>query len=339
MEDVPERIFSIFEPQTNPYIESARAHLDDWVAELRLVRKKASEQRFARADFAGFASITYPSADEAGAHLISDWFAWLFLVDDELDDGVFGRDLERVERVMGDIIATLRATDEPAAGPGEGPRAGAVEALADLWRRTIVGTSPSWRRRFVQHVFECFAAASWEAKNRVEGRIPTEREYIDKRRHTGAIYVCMDLIEVVEELELASEVCESKVFQEALDAACNVVCWTNDVYSLDKERGLGEYHNLVYLVEHARGLSTREADDAVWSAIAAEVRSYLEREQELFAAFPEHGAALSAYAAGMRSWMRGNYDWSRKTYRYRDPREERPEQPAVYLEPTLTGGA
>ncbi|WP_394849567.1 hypothetical protein LZC95_19220 [Pendulispora brunnea] len=335
MDDGSNRIFAPFPPKTSPYIERARAHLDSWVGEFGLVRKKASEQRFIRADFAGFASITYPDAGEGGVYLIADWFAWLFLVDDELDDGVFGRDLDHVKRVMGAILATLRATDDPSQAPSASgdPQPAAITSLADLWQRTIPQSSPAWRRRFIQHVSECFAAASWEARNRVQKIVPSEREYIDKRRHTGAIYVCMDLIEIVENIELPSEVWENPVFQRALDAACNVVCWTNDVYSLEKERGLGEYHNLVYLVEHARGLTTRRALAEVWKLIDAEVQSYLADERTVMASFPQHEAVLARYAAGMRSWMRGNYDWSKKTYRYRDAHDGK----VAYLEPALTG--
>ncbi|WP_394834773.1 hypothetical protein LVJ94_50585 [Pendulispora rubella] len=340
MDDGSDRVFETILPKTSPYIESARAHLDAWVSDLRLVRKKASEQRFVRADFAGFASITYPDAGEAGVHLIADWFAWLFLVDDELDDGIFGRDLDHVKRVMGAILTTLQATDDPRAratrgGTSADAEPAAITALSDLWRRTIAPSSASaaWRRRFIRHVTECFAAASWEAENRVRKTIPTEQEYIDKRRHTGAIYVCMDLIEIVENVELPGEVFDSTVFQKALDAACNVVCWTNDVYSLEKERGLGEYHNLAYLVEHARGLGTRRAVAEVWKLIEAEVQSYFAGEGALFSAFPQHAAVLSRYAAGMRSWMRGNYDWSKRTYRYRDANDAK----VAYLEPALTG--
>jgi hypothetical protein len=46
---------------------------------------------------------------------------------------------------------------------------------------------------------------------------------------------------------------------------------------------------------------------------------------------------VSAYLAGMRSWMRGNLDWSARTRRYRDSLRHHD-----YLESTLvdqSGGA
>ncbi|MGN9809381.1 hypothetical protein ACTMSW_08490 [Micromonospora sp. BQ11] len=39
----------------------------------------------------------------------------------------------------------------------------------------------------------------------------------------------------------------------------------------------------------------------------------------------------------MRSWMRGNVDWSSRTHRYRPAEGSGGSQPAEYLEPALLG--
>uniref|UniRef100_UPI001FC9A08C terpene synthase family protein n=1 Tax=Streptomyces africanus TaxID=231024 RepID=UPI001FC9A08C len=105
-------------------------------------------------------------------------------------------------------------------GNGEDVDQGApalVTSLADLWRRTSAG--PTWRERFVRHVISGGLAARWEADNRVRGTVPDVESYVENRRHTGAIYVCMDLIEVVERLDLPTPVYESEPFTRALRSA------------------------------------------------------------------------------------------------------------------------
>jgi hypothetical protein len=98
-------------------------------------------------------------------------------------------------------------------------------ALVDLWGRTAPRATAGWRRRFGAQVAECFAAATWEAANRMRGVVPEVGVYIEKRRHTGATYVCMDLIEPMRDIELPQDVLlAAPVFQAALDAACDVVC-------------------------------------------------------------------------------------------------------------------
>ncbi|MFG1873259.1 hypothetical protein ACGFIV_00285 [Sphaerisporangium sp. NPDC049003] len=319
----------VFPPLLDEHVDAARRHLARWVDEYGLVRKEAARRRFAHADFAWFAAVTYPSADERGLCLIADWFAWLFLLDDQFDDGAVGRDPDRVRELMGEMAAVLVHDD---GGPRTYPRPAIVEALADLWRRTTPRTTPAWRHRFVDHIAEGGLAAFWEAENRVRGVVPDEATYIEKRRHTGAIYVCMDLIEAVERTEVPARVYADARYQDALRSACDVVCWTNDLYSLEKELSLGEYHNLVAVVEHGRGFSREQSVRHVVAAITAEIDLYLERESRVLSAFPGHVADVVRNFAGMRSWMRGNLDWSARTKRYRLEGLSAASGPSDYLD-------
>jgi len=335
----PLRIPSPFPYRINPHAGQARTHTDAWVARNGLVRRESARIRFTDADFCWFAAMVYPTADAQCLDLMADWFAWFFLFDDHLDDGEIGRSLEKLGRLADEMRAVIESPDF---GAGFVTRPGVpavVSSLADLWTRTAPGMTPYWRQRFVQHVAEGLAAAAvWEAGNRVEDRVPDEATYIEKRRHTGAIYVCMDLIEVAERISLPPVVCESEPFRSALDAACDVVCWTNDYYSLDKERSLGEVHNLVHIVQHHRGLTTQEACTHVCHAISAETERYLSLERQLLEAHPDHAAALTPYAAGMRTWMRGNLDWSSRTRRYQSVTDPGPSGQDDYLESALLEG-
>lgn len=330
---VPE-IFSPFPYRISPYVEQTRAHLDNWTHRMGLIHRAAARKRFAAADFGWFAAVVYPTADAAHLDLMSDWFAWLFLVDDELDDGSVGRSLDQAGAVVTRMRAVLESPDLGAAAAADPDAPRAVTSLADLWRRTAAAATPAWRRRFIQHLNDCLTtAATWEAGNRIAAVVPDADTYIEKRRHTGAIYVCMDLIDIVERLDVPEHVYASPQFGSALDAACNVVCWTNDLYSVEKERSLGEVHNLVLVVEHHQRLGTREALEYVSAATSAETNLFLAKERELLAAFPDHIPVLAPYLAGMRSWMRGNLDWSSRSKRYRAASDEvRPEE---YLEATL----
>jgi len=321
--------FEAIPAQCNPHVESARRHLDLWVVEHGLIERAAAKERFGKADFGWFAAVTYPTAGVEELALVADWFAWLFLLDDQLDDGLLGKDRGEVGNLMGAIFDVLNDRGADPAGPS------IVTALADLWRRTVVHAGPSWRTRFIEHVVAGGMAAVWEADNRVCGTVPSEAEYIEKRRHTGAIYVCMDLIEIVEHIDIPSSVFDSDPFARTLRAACDVVCWTNDLYSLDKEISLGEFHNLVPVVQQSRGPDRAEAVEIVAGLITERLDDYLGDEPTLPAS-SGGTAELAAYAAGMRSWMRGNLEWSASTRRYRDSLPDS-GNPAEYLERALVG--
>jgi hypothetical protein len=326
-----------FPPETNPHIEKAREHLNDWVRKFGLIRKETAQRRFARADFAWFAGRTYPTADESDLQLVADCFAWLFLLDDQLDDGSAGRDRAQVGSLKQAFAGILMGPHKPAKATAADTavQAPLVMALADLWERMDGRTTDVWRWRFCLHVAAGAAAAYWESGNRVRKIVPDEETYIEKRRHTGAILICMDLIEVVERIEMPVSVYESALFQETLNAACDVVVWTNDVYSLEKEYALGEHHNLVTIVEQKRGLTREQALDYVVQAITTKVQRFIQIEPELLQAYAPHRSILVKYLAGMRSWMRGNIDWSKTTKRYLELSAPAEHLESGYLDPGM----
>uniref|UniRef100_A0AAU2W292 Terpene synthase n=1 Tax=Streptomyces sp. NBC_00008 TaxID=2903610 RepID=A0AAU2W292_9ACTN len=327
-------IYCPFPQRTNPHVAHVREHLDSWTRNTGLVHRDSARDRFEQADFGAFVGMVYPTADSENLDLVADWFVWLFLVDDQLDDGHLGRSPDRVRSV----VEVMRSVVERGARPADEGLPAAVVALVDLWERTVPAAAPQWRRRFTYHLMTYLTTATtWEAGNRADGVVPAEATYIEKRRHTGAIHVCMDLIEIVAGIEAPESIHNDARFITALEASCNVVCWANDVYSYEKEQVLGEIHNLVHLVRHHRGYGKQESLDHVCAEIATETERFLTAEAELLAAYPQLDWMLEPYLDGMRSWMRGNLDWSRQTPRYNPADVSQYKEPEQYLEATVLG--
>jgi Terpene synthase family 2, C-terminal metal binding len=324
--------FDAIPPELNPHVEAATRHLNEWVVEHRLIGRDSARDRFYQADFGWFAAVTYPTANEADLGLIADWLAWLFFLDDHLDDGVLGRDPDRAgvfRRTSIDMLNGLRP--DPSAPS-------IVTSLDDLWQRTLPAATPTWRQRFTEHVLAGGVSACWEANNRVRGTVPSEPDYVMHRRNTGAIYMCMDLIDIAEHIDVPAQMYDNEAFAKALEAACDVVCWTNDLYSLDKETSLGEYHNLVTIIQHNRGLEQAEAIGVTADLITERLGEYLDYEPLVRRECVGWTAEVEAYLAGMRSWMRGNLDWSANTRRYRDTLRNNGNQ-VDYLESMLINRA
>ncbi|MEU0835888.1 terpene synthase family protein [Streptomyces sp. NPDC056231] len=336
MENELPEIYCPFPQRTNPHVAHTREHLDNWTRNTGLVQRDSARERFKQADFGTFVGMVHPTANEHDLDLVADWFVWLFLVDDQLDDGHLGRNPERVR----DVVALMRSVVE---GTGTGPLPdedlpAAVVALADLWKRTTPNAAAHWLRRFTWHLVTYLTTATtWEAGNRANGVVPSEETYIAKRRHTGAIHVCMDLIEIVAGIEAPESIHNDPRFIVAVETSCNVVCWANDVYSYEKEQVLGEIHNLVHLVRHHRGYGKQQALEHVCAEIATETERFLAAEAELLMAYPQLSGVLLPYLDGMRSWMRGNLDWTRQTPRYNPADVSQYKEPDQYLEATVLG--
>ncbi|WP_406417627.1 terpene cyclase [Streptomyces sp. NBC_00873] len=336
MENELPDIYCPFPQRTNPHVAHTREHLDKWTRNTGLVHRDSARERFEQADFGAFVGMVYPTANEHNLDLVADWLVWLFLVDDQLDDGHLGRSPERVR----DVVALMRSVVE---GTATGPLPdedlpAAVVALADLWERTTPYAAAHWLRRFARHLVTYLTTTTtWEAGNRANGVVPSEETYIAKRRHTGATHVCTDLIEIVAGIEAPESIHSDPRFIVAVETSGNVVCWANDVYSYEKEQVLGEIHNLVHLVRHHRGYGKQKALEHVCAEIATETDRFLAAEAELLTAYPQLSGMLLPYLDGMRSWMRGNLDWSRQTPRYNPADVGQYKQPEQYLEATVLG--
>ena len=255
-------IYCPFPQRTSPYVGLTRGHLDIWSRRTGLVHRASAIRRFEQADFGAFVGMVYPTASR-----------------EHLDPGSPGQVREVVARMRSVVDGTV-----PVQPPGEEPPA-AVVALADLWGRTVPLAARHWRTRFARHLVTYLTTATaWETP---------------KRRHTGAIHVCMDLIEIV--AEAPESIHNDPRFITALEASCNVVCWANDAYSYEKEQVLGEIHNLVHLVRHHRGLGKEQALGHVCARIADETERFLVAKDELLEMYPQLSPMLVPYPDGMRS--------------------------------------
>ena len=98
--------------------------------------------------------------------------------------------------------------------------------------------------------------------------------------------------------------------------ADEVVCWGNDLVSLDKELRQGDVHNLVQVLRHAHGYSLQAAVAQANRRHDETLARYLETEQGVRAQFGgEPGVAR--YLELLRARMRGIHDWALASGRYR----------------------
>jgi hypothetical protein len=145
------------------------------------------------------------------------------------------------------------------------------------------------------------------------------------RRDAGAVMPSFDLIEFAAATALPAGVYYSRAYQRLLTTAADVVCWTNDLMTLEKEMTYGDTHNLVCVVSEAAGMTLDQAIDDVIARTDRRIELFLAAEQELQdvlgAPGPsgESATATRRCVATLRAWMRGHADWGRTTARYAAP--------------------
>jgi 5-epi-alpha-selinene synthase len=167
---------------------------------------------------------------------------------------------------------------------------------------------------------EYFEACVWEAANRQRGLTPNVDSYMDMRRCAGGMYIYADFIELVARAELPLVARRQMDVRRLVQIACNVSCWHNDLFSLEKEVARGDVHNLAVVLARQHGLGLREGRAMAVDHCNREVAEFLPIARGLPSYGPEVDPHLASYQMGLGSLMRGNLDWSHTTDRYRSTR-------------------
>lgn len=193
-----------------------------------------------------------------------------------------------------------------------------------------------WCAAFARHYFDYLSACEWEAANRANGRVPSVDEYPAKRRDAGAIWPSLDLLEYVADAPLDPSLRDHALLIDIRTACADVVCWTDDLLTVAKERAHGDVHNLVIVLEQATRSDERKALENVARKIESRIADFEALRKKMFAMnLNSHArSALSRYVDGLHHWMRGHLEWGLQTIRY----DANPASSAAYLEDLLSAG-
>src|ERR1700738_3622990 len=95
-----------FPPQVNPLVEAVNTHTFKWVQRFHLVEKEVARRRFVASRFAWLTARVYPTTGFEELALANDLIVWLFMLDDQFDDGLIGRQVEHTQAIL-HILFTL----------------------------------------------------------------------------------------------------------------------------------------------------------------------------------------------------------------------------------------
>ncbi|KNB53231.1 terpene synthase family protein [Streptomyces caatingaensis] len=330
------RFYTPYPARLNPHLERARAHSKAWAREMGMLEGSGvwEESDLDSHDYALLCAYTHPEASAEELELVTDWYVWVFFFDDHF--------LEVFKRT-GDTAGARAYLDRlPAfmpvgpAGPPPEP-ANQVEAgLADLWARTVPGTSVQWRRRFEESTRHLLEESLWELANINEGRVANPVEYIEMRRKVGGAPWSANLVEHAVRAEVPAAVAATRPMRVLRDTFADGVHLRNDLFSYQREtRDEGELANAVLVLERFLRCTTQEAADRVNDLLTSRLQQFEHTAlTELGPLFEEHAldpkarAGVLAYVRGLQDWQAGGHEWHMRSSRYMNGAGE-PGSPAA----------
>lgn len=299
-------VYCPFPAEINPHFDEVAGRSVDWAREMDLLDEEdVPPGTMAALRFAG---RVHPTAPREAFRLLGDWYCWGFLEDDNRDESGLSEHPRAMVEYQRPLLAVLE---------GEEPdhRTPLVRAFADLHRRWTEMGTPGWQKRIRRHHAEYFAAHRWEARNRSRNHVPVRADYVRNKRVAAGLYIVFDLAALAGDVDRPPSLYRSPIYQDLLEAVANVVCWTNDVYSLRKELAHDDVNNLIVVVRSEQDCSLRTAVAEVRELIAAETRRFEELRQRITREF-DATDDLPLHLTQLETALGGHLKYSEEVARY-----------------------
>ncbi|MFN8568275.1 MAG: hypothetical protein U0Z44_12335 [Kouleothrix sp.] len=311
--DLPELICP-FPSATNPHAAVVEERAIEWGRRFKIITDNRVLHAVRAAKAGWLVAWAYPHAPIEALQLIADWNIWLLIWEDRCSSPELGTQPERLEAIHARFLAILSGAPSTAQdGPLE-------HGLRDLRERMLAQTTYQWLQQFYQSILEVFDSWVWEATNRARGTKPDLETYLRMRPSTGALPPYLHFLALTDQVFLPRKVHEHPYVYQLTLMANNIICWSNDLFSFDKERHEGELHNLVLILQDHMQLSLQASAQHVAQLHNAEVEAFLNLAAHVHA-FSDLNANLNQYVALLRNWIRANMNWAAISGRYNPPME------------------
>ncbi|MFE4457447.1 hypothetical protein ACFROC_08820 [Nocardia tengchongensis] len=257
------------------------------------------------------AAFAFPDIAQSELDLITQWLAWAFLLDDELDDqdaapGHCGRTIEG-------LIGTLHGS--PTRTPME-------RAVADLAGRTFQAASPGQQRQLLGDTEAWLWTYFTEAVDRAAGRMLPWTEFRVHRRDSVAMFALLDLHDLVNHIELSDTARNLRSYQALRAAVAEHSGVVNDICSYEKEQASGYTHNTVCVLQAERELSVDAAKASAEALLAEIAASVLHASADIAEDIgigelsETDREALGTCVDGYRTIARADFDFHTRVPRY-----------------------
>ena len=286
----------------NTFSDAAHLATRELALKLELIAPNAAH-RFDASKFALLSGFAYPNATIDRFKVCNDWHSWLFFFDDQADEQA---ELGHTLRDYMEACLTVLRTGAMCSNP-----TGFELFTLNIRDRLLGIASEAWLSRFVDDVEGyLFKGTLRTAENWVDGTVLDIESYRVQRRYDSAVYTCQDLIEITEEgLELSAEILTDVNFHKLRLLCAQVVAFTNDLFSYEKEVLVHRNpNNLLHVLVTHRSLSRRSHPPGG----RIDQYGYRDIYHLRAGAMPkiEGDKRVHAYLQGMKAWMRGNILWS-----------------------------
>ncbi|SFU01895.1 Terpene synthase family, metal binding domain [Algoriphagus locisalis] len=220
-----------------PFLEP---EICSWMWESGLVSSEPRLERMQDQKIIWFAGYLFPEMDAGKLDLITRFFCCLFILDDLLDEVGTDESMLLLEALANTTTTSALRTS------------GIVKALIDQLGLLMLSISrlgsEHWKAGFYASWSDYLEAQQWEVQNRIAGHAPALAEYKEMRLFSSGVYLALHLLKMGwTNLDCPVSWIEQKVGR--------IICLSNDLRSVEKERKDQDFHNELLLLQLQTGCS------------------------------------------------------------------------------------
>ncbi|KAJ7250356.1 isoprenoid synthase domain-containing protein, partial [Mycena rebaudengoi] len=310
-----EAMLSVFPDRGfNPYYKEIRPQSHNWISQFSESVYGAEMRAYMNnCELELLNGYCYPYAGKDGLRATMDLHNILWLYD-EFTDTQSGEEAERSADIVFEALHSEEICDN----------SWVRAMMKDFKTRHIARAGPNTAYRFISHFCDYARAVGREAILRHKDDVLEFHPYMAFRRDISGVRVCFDLVVYCIGIDLSQELYDDPVFQTGLNAAMDLICLGNDIYSYNKEQSVGHSGaNAVTVVMRSKNLDLQRAMDFLGGYSQGLVDQLTTAHSVVAArggvAASEQMSILEAFG----DWVRGNVRWSFVTPRYfgRDTKE------------------
>jgi 5-epi-alpha-selinene synthase len=237
-------------------VREAELHTLSWLEQFNLLPSPQWKQHYEQSKITLFAARCFPQASCELLCLASDMNIWLFLLDDYLERIPVNRKLPGTQQMIHQFQQVISHFP---ISQGPRPDLPLIQAFEDLWKRFGNLSTHFWMSRLYQALLHYWDGCMMEALLHDEKHTPSVDLYLQQRPYLGAVHLETCFADLLEGC-LPETVWRHPDIQQLSLLCAGVVCWSNDLFSLQKEmRGDASSLNLVLILRDQEHLTLEDA--------------------------------------------------------------------------------
>ncbi|MBV7530979.1 hypothetical protein [Chitinophaga sp. sic0106] len=290
-------------------VQKVEAHTRSWLRKFSLIKSPEHEQFYTRQKFAAMIVSSYPFATEEALYVWCDLNTYLFLLDDNLDETTTINSMAAMQNLADKYFSILSG------GLPNDCNDNMLIAFADIWKRLCSIGTATWLTIFIENIRDMFLGGMWQLSTALAGKAPTLKSYIEMRQYLGAAHLATDSMPLMAACQLPISVKSDQIYKNMIINVRNVICYSNDLFSLGKELGQstsGADFNLVTVLMKTDNLTIENGITAAAKFHDDEMNQFIANSLDLMNRYPALREQLHKQVMALKYLISGNVFWSTK---------------------------